>query len=190
TKHVLELRYQTAITNGQSNSIDAELPKLGSGAWVQRLYWQLVVPGDQHYIGSPSQLTPEFAWNWFGWGWSRHNHWDQADLENWIGAAHQDLLPSATNRYLFSMAGNPQRLVAHTAARWQLVLCASALVLVVGLLWLKMKTNRQGAGLFAGGVVFLATAVWLPGAALLFGQASVLGQVLLLPAVVLESFVA
>ena len=85
TKHVLELRYQTAITNGQSNSIEAELPKLGSGAWVQRLYWQLVVPGDQHYIGSPSQLTPEFAWNWFGWGWSRQNHWDQADLENWIG---------------------------------------------------------------------------------------------------------
>jgi len=189
TKHVLELRYQTAITNGQSNSIEAELPKLGSGAWVQRLYWQLVVPGDQHYIGSPSQLTPEFAWNWFGWGWSRQNHWDQADLENWIGAAHQDLLPSATNRYLFSMAGNPERLVAHTAARWQLVLSASALVLVVGLLLLKMKTIRQGAVLFVCGVVLLGLAAWSPDAALLFGQACILGLVLLLLAALMERFV-
>jgi hypothetical protein len=187
--HVLEVRYQLANATGQANTVEAELPRLGTGVWVQRLYWQLVLPSDQHLIGAPAELTPEFTWDWMGWGWARRNVLEQAAFEDWIGATRQDPLPAATNRYVFSMAGIPEMFVARTAARWQLVLSASAMVLVAGWLLLKVPTDRKPAVLFGCGVILLALSAWLTDVAMLFGQAGMLGLALLLLAGFLQRLV-
>ena len=188
--HILELRYQFENATGQTGLVDVEMPRMPSGIWIKRMYWQLVLPGDQHLIGSPAQLTPEFTWNWNGWGWSRRDVWQQTDLEDWIGATRQDPLPQATNRYLFSITGNPASFAARTAARWQIVFTASAIVLVVGLLLLQIPAIRKPWVLFAAGVILLALSAWLPDAAVLFSQAAALGMVLLVMAVVMQRLIA
>ena len=188
--HILELRYQFENATGQTGLVDVEMPRMPSGIWIKRMYWQLVLPGDQHLIGSPAQLSPEFTWNWNGCGWSRRNVWQQTDLEDWIGATRQDPLPQATNRYLFSITGNPASFAARTAARWQIVFSASAIVLIVGLLLLQVPAIRKPWVLFAAGVILLALSAWLPDAAVLFSQAAALGMVLLVMAVVMQRLIA
>jgi hypothetical protein len=188
--HILEIRYQLDDTASRSNAIDVDLPRLPAGTWIKRCYWQLVLPGDEHLINSPAALTPEFIWSWSGWGWARHNSWDQADLESWVGATRQDPLPLATNRYLFSAAGNPVRFVVRTAARWQIVLCASSVALVLGLLLLQIPVIRKPWILLTLGVALLALSIWLPEAAIMFSQAAVLGLVLLLFGAFLQRLVA
>jgi hypothetical protein len=114
--HVLELRYQIDEQRRSGGEVEAQLPKFLDNTWVERMYWQLVLPPNDYLISSPAELSPEFTWNWSGWGWSRRSPWEQVDLERWSGAAADAPLPEATNRYLFSITGNPAMVAAIRAA--------------------------------------------------------------------------
>jgi len=189
-QHVLELRYQVENVTPGSHTIETNLPRLPDGVWVQRLYWQLVLPSDEQLLSSPPELTPEFTWQWSGLGWSRKNSWDQPELEKWVSATPEDALPQATNRYLFSTLGSTPKIVVRWAARWQIVLGASAAVLVVGLLLMYLPLSRRPWILFAAGVVLVALSVAMPDAALLLAQAAVLGCMLIFLAGWLKRIVA
>jgi hypothetical protein len=151
------------------------------------MYWQLVLPADEHLLASPVELTPEFGWRWFGLGWGRQPTWDQADLEKWSGAATTDALPDATNRYLFSSIASPTKFAAKTANRWQIVLLSSAVALAIGLLLLYVPGAARPAALLAIGAFMLVLSAFLPDIALLFSQAAVLGLFLILLAYALRN---
>jgi hypothetical protein len=184
-RHELELRYQWDHVP-HTRSINAQLPRLADGIWLQRMYWQLVLPTDEHLIGAATDLTPEFEWKWSGLGLGRKSIWDQADLEKWSGATPADSLPPATNRYLFSTIGSPANFSAATAARWQIVLLSSGAVLIIGLLVLYVPRAARPAMLVAVGVFTLTLMIWTPAAAMLFAQAAILGVILLLLAGILR----
>jgi hypothetical protein len=188
--HVLELRYQWDHYEGHSHSIDVELPRLAEGIWVQRMYWQLVLPADVNLLVSPAELTPEFNWKWSGLGWGRQMTWDQSELEKWSGAAAAEALPEATNCYLFSAIGSPPRFSVTTATRWQIVLLASAAALAIGLLLLYVPSAGRPIALLAVGACMLVLSACLPNAAILFAQAALLGVLLIALAAVLRHGVA
>ena len=104
---------------------------------------------------------------------------DQGDLEDWSGAQRGTPAPEKTNRYLFSVAGNPERLTARTVERGQIVLLASLSALCVGLLLIYLPAMRRPTTLLVGGVLLLALAAWNADLALLVAQASVLGLALI-----------
>ncbi len=154
------------------------------------MYWQLVLPADDHLVGAAADLTPEFEWKWSGLGWGRRSTWEQSDLEKWSGATPADPLPPANNRYLFSTIGNPASFTAATAARWQIVLLSSAAVLVVGLIFLYAPIAARPLVLIAIGFFTLVLITWTPTAAILFAQAALLGTILLLLAGLLRHSIA
>jgi hypothetical protein len=184
--HVLELRYQWEHVNNHAHWIETEGPRFADGVWVQRTYWQLVLPVDEHLVFSPTDLTPEFNWKWTGIGWGRQASWDQAELEKWSGAISDERLPEATNRYLFSTLGTPSKFVASTARRWQIVLISSATALLVGLLLLYLPSRGRPWGILAMGVIMLMLSASVPDGAMLFAQAAVLGFGLILCAAILR----
>jgi len=186
--HLLELRYR--LSGGESAGIvEAELPRLSGNMWIDRMYWQLVLPRDQHLLWCPSELTPEQSWSWSGWTWARRATLEQADLEAWVGASAGTTVPEGANRYLFSAMGNPEKFVARVAARWEIVLLASVAVLAAGLFVMYVPAIRRPTALFVVGVAIAALGLWIPDVALLFAQAATLGVAILIVSAVSRRWV-
>jgi hypothetical protein len=187
--HLLELRYHLSGSEA-AGVVEAVLPRLSGNMWIDHMYWQLVLPRDQHVLWSPSELTPEQSWTWSGWTWARRATLEQSDLETWVGASAGTMVPEGTNRYLFSAMGNPAKFAARVAARWEIVLLASIAVLAAGLLVMYVPAIRRPTALLVLGVVIAALGLWIPEAAILFAQAATLGLAILIVSAVLRRWVA
>ncbi len=176
--YVLELRYYFPQPRASRGRLDLELPRIDGGARLGRVYWQLVLPGNEHVIASPAGWIPESTWGWCGFFWGRYPVWEQEDLETWSGAAHRTPVPAGTNRYLYSNLGpvGPCRL--RTAGRSWIVLVSSGAALVLGLVLLYVPAVRRPGLLLALAVGLVGAGAWSPATAVLVAQAAALGLVL------------
>jgi len=202
--HWLELHYPFAAGRSRRGQLTVELPRLGRGVWVRRVYWQLVLPSNEHVIVAPAGFTPEFNWGWsevflgripifisrVPAFWGRVPVLEQPQLETWAGATHLRDVPEATSRYLFSTMGPVAECEVRTASRSFLVLVTSGAVLLVGMLLIYVPASRHPATLLAGGVLLVSVAALYPGATLQAAQAGSLGLVLTLCGVLLYCVVA
>jgi hypothetical protein len=181
-QHQLEAAYRFSSSRPDSGLLTLELPRLGHNAWVHRLYWQLVLPKNEHLLAAPADLTGEFCWGWQGFAWGREPLLEQYDLETWAGARHLTELPRESNRYLFSGLGTISRCEVRTADRALLVFTASAAALIVGLLLIYVPAARHPASLLVLGVLAAAATLIDPATSVLVAEASGLGIVLSLTA--------
>jgi hypothetical protein len=181
-QHRLEAAYRFSGPRPQPGRMSLELPRLAREVWVQRLYWQLVMPAGEHVIVSPPDLGGEHRWVWQGMFCGREPLWDQSQLEAWTGARRLTELPGDTNRYLFSGLGSVSRCELRTADRAMLVFAASAAALIAGLLLIYVPASRHPASLLAVALIAGAAAIVHPAPSLLVAQASCLGVVLALVA--------
>jgi hypothetical protein len=182
--HVLELRYQF-VDRPSPGNLQFTAPQWKPGLWVRRVYWQLILPGSEHLLLTPNDLTPEFAWNWNGLFWQRDPSLEQADLEHWIGARVTAAEPGRSNRYLFSTAGSNVSLDVTTARRSVIVFVASLLVLAVGLILIYVPASRHPLPVVVAAVVLLGAGIVEPETTLLFAQAAGLGLALVVCAFLL-----
>ncbi|HIQ22593.1 MAG TPA: hypothetical protein EYH34_15315 [Planctomycetes bacterium] len=185
-EHSLELQYSLPVQRAGSMEWAFQLPQIGEQPWVERCYWELILPGNEHVVAVPEWLTREYRWGWTGLFWGRIPVMDQVQLEDWAGTVHRARPAGRTSRYLFSSpeAMGVCRLVA--LRRSWIVLAGSGMALVFGLFLLYLPAGRRVVVLWVGVVVFVAATLLWPGPALLLGQASGLGVVLALLAAVLE----
>lgn len=109
---------------------------------------------------------------------------EESDLEDLLGATHQDPVPSSTNRYLFVTFGEPHELNVLTTARSLAVLSMSGCALTIGLLLLYVPLIRHPVVLMVGGLTLLGLAAIAPDVATVIGQAAALGVVLIPVAIV------
>jgi hypothetical protein len=189
-RHVLELRFHFPQRRPQRGPLSIEIPRLGRDVWVRRMYWQLVLPQNEHVVSSPEGFISEFTWGWNGYSWGRKALMKQSELEAWVGARRLDPLPEGTNRYLFSSFGNVGRCELRSAGRSWIVLGASGAALVGGLLLIYVPLARRLGTLFGAGVVLLCVGMVYPEPTLLLSQAASLGLALALLAGLLERTVA
>lgn len=182
----LELRYQFLTPRPPRGAIGLEFPRLIPKAWMQRVYWQLILPANEHLTAAPEGFTGEFLWTWNGWYWGRNPVLDQSQLETWVGAAPRDGLPDRANLYLFSSLGNVEGAEVGTAGRTWIVLWASGAALVAGLLLIYVPPCRHPAALLIVGIALLAAGLIAPEPTLLAAQAAILGLALTLFAGLLE----
>jgi hypothetical protein len=185
TTHTLELRYPYSIApNGTAISLN--VPDFGEGVPLRRLYWQLIVPRNQHLLVCSSNLTPEFRWAWEGLHWSRRNRLAQAELEEWTGTLQEPEAPELMNVYLFSVVGNGQSSTAQIARRSTIVFAASALALATVLLALYVPAVRRPRWLVTIGAGIGVLALAYPEPAAVLVQAALLGVGLAIVAAVLH----
>ena len=83
-EHVLELRYHFA-GRPALGSLALDCPRFKAAVWIQQLYWQLVVPVDEHLVFASDRFTCELRWSFNGLFWQRQPLLEQRDLEGWVG---------------------------------------------------------------------------------------------------------
>lgn len=187
---VVELRYQFMEGRPPRGAVSMDFPRLNPEAWMRRMYWQVILPANEHLIAAPARFSGEFVWRWDGWLWGRSPVLDQPQLEAWTGATARDALPDHANIYLFSGLGKIEQAEIGTAGRTWIVLLASGAALVVGLLLIYIPVSRHPATLLAMGMALLAVGLIAPESTLLLAQAACLGLALTLLAGLLERGVA
>jgi hypothetical protein len=189
-QYVLELWYKFVETRSPRGSMAVEVPRIVDAAPAKRWYWQLAMPRDEHLIAAPRGLTPELTWRWQSIYWGQRSTLSQQDLEKWIGASSQARLAAGTSQYLFSSFGEIPRIEFQTAGRREILLAASFLALLAGLLLIYFPALRHPAVLFIGGVALVAGGLLYPEPALQAAQAAVVGLVLVVVARLLDWTVA
>jgi len=181
-RYVLELFYRfthrDAAGRDGAGHLSAEVARFDSDIWVERMYWQVILPSDEHLIYESSDLTREFQWFWEPQRWGRESLMEQNQLEALCGAIPLPEVPLQTNRYLFSAVGSNGPLEIRTAKRTWIVLLASGVVLAWGLALVYTPVVRRPLVLIAVGVALMIFGLWAPDVALLVMQAAVLGGVL------------
>ena len=188
--YTLDLRFHFPRQRPGPGNLSLEFPQWGEGVWVRRLYWQLVLPHDEHVLTAPEGFTSENVWNWEDCFWGRKPLLGQAEMEAWVGATGDLSDPGGTNHYLFSTMGNVSRGVVRTADRFWIVLIASGATLVAGLILIYLPVSRHPAVLFALAVALLCVGTIYPEPTLLVAQAASLGLVMTLVAGLLQRGVA
>ena len=182
-QHLLVVKYRCPplAATGRMELSSIELPR---SAWVERLYWQLNLPENQHLVVSPQNFNDESRWVWQRFYWARRPALSYRELTGWVGLPGE-ITTSSGNQYLFSTIEPRAVLECWTARRSLLVFGASLLLLVAGWVLIYVPAARHPAALLllAMGVV-AATAVD-PDTALLFAQAASLGMLMLLVALLL-----
>jgi hypothetical protein len=181
-EHRLEAAYRIAGPRPGWGRMSLELPRLAREVWVQRFYWQLVLPNREHLLFAPADLSEEDRWVWQGPLCVREPLWEQAQLETWTGARRLAEPPAETNRYLLSGLGSLNRCEVWTIDRTMLVFGSSLAVLILGLTLLYLPAARHPAGLLVLALMAAAGAVVYPSPTLLLAQASLLGGMLALAA--------
>ncbi len=189
-EHVIEVWYSMEGTRPVEGSMRLEAATIDADDRTERCFWQLVFPRNELLVRGDSQFTPELTWRWNQFGWQRHPLREQQDLEDWIGASRQDPVPTATNRYVFTSFGVPSELRVATFARSWILLIASGVTLIAGLLLIYLPSLRHPACLLTTGVLLLGLGLVRPELTVVLAQAAVLGIVLVVVARLLRHAVA
>jgi hypothetical protein len=176
--HTLEVRFRRPLQQSLVTRHRLTPPQVDATSELSQVYWQVILPADQHVIGWPSQLTSASEWQWLGAFWGQSPSLSQADLEKWAGASAQIGPATSDNQYLFSGLLPVASIELVTAPRWLIVLAASALAMALVLGWYYLPVRRQSWALVAIAVVIAAAAISYPTAAVLIAQAAAIGVVL------------
>jgi hypothetical protein len=191
-RYVLCLDYQVVSGRTGQGSLPLAFPRLDDGAWVSQMYWQVLLPPEEHLASSPRDFTEEFVWRWNNLYYGRQPMMSQAELEAWVGLPPLGGLPAEAgmNSYLFSTLGWPDSCEIVTVGRSMIVLAASGAALLAGLALIYLRAARHPVILLAASIVLAGGAAIRPELAILAAQAAVLGLVLALIALVLRKWLA
>ena len=156
-------------------------PTLVGVKHARRIYWQLILPRDEHLLIPPTTLTPEYVWRWNVNHWGRYSTRRQADLEAIMDATRWESPPDqSVNQYLFTSVGPLLPVEFITASRGSLTLVLSLSVLVAGLCLIYFSWARHPASLLLVGVLVVSLGFAFPEPIILGAQAAALGIVFVL----------
>jgi hypothetical protein len=171
------------------------MPFFTAGIQLQRpLYWQLLLPQEQHLLKGPPGSIPYYSWRWQRAGWHRVPMVGTAELARWSAAgmplggstaATPEQL-TGTNNYLFRLPELPTQLTLRTIPRTILVVVPAGMVLLAGTLLIYLPALRRAEVFFAIAVLLLALGLLYPEPAAILAQMAILGVVLALLALFLR----
>jgi hypothetical protein len=187
-RYSLSLQYHVRMQEIGQGTTRFEFPQIGNNAWVNQMYWQLLLPAEEHLLATPRGFTSEFDWRWNAFYFGRQPVMDEAALAAWVGLPRpMDAYPTTgLNCYLFSTLGPLESCEIATLGRTTIVFVVSGVVLLVGLGLIYFRPMRHPIVLLAAVVLLASSAAMYPELTLLAAQASVLGLVLVLLAFVLR----
>ncbi|MBI2479884.1 MAG: hypothetical protein HYV60_15005 [Planctomycetia bacterium] len=183
----VELAYFSEASRGSRFSV--AVPSISAADRAERVYWQLVLPRNEHLAWIPTTLTSELVWQRDQWYWGRRGRLEQQSLEELVGASTQNPVSPDTNRYLFSSTGAVASVAFVKVSRLTLLMVSSGLALAVVLPFIYLPALRQPAVFFIVGVMLFGVAVTYPEHAAVLGQAGAIGLGLAIVACALQRLV-
>ncbi len=129
----LELSYRFLRRPGVGR-MELGFPRIEGARWNRQLFWQFVIPANEHLLSYPGRLASEDNWKRRGLVFQRRPGHAQPWLERWTDATPQPV-PQSSNVYLASGFGNVSTIQAATVDRRLLLLAASGLTILLGLVW-------------------------------------------------------
>ncbi len=99
---------------------------------VDEIYWQLILPPNEHALQLPPGAGSAMRWSWDDWRFRRIAKLDDLALAQWIGASAEESLPVG-NRYLVASVGGLD-LTATTIERSWLWSFVAGFVLLIAIL--------------------------------------------------------
>jgi hypothetical protein len=166
--------------------LDLHAPTLDKTAWIERQYWQVLVPREEILVDHGPLFTDENQWSWRGGYWARDPLMDQFQLESWCAARHETPISATARHYLFGTVG-AQRTLQLTAMRLAyLVLVGSGGALALGLLLLYVPVLRHPLVWLLLGCALAAGAGMWPQPAMIAAQSAALGLLLVALAALLK----
>ncbi len=178
TTHSLEVRFRRTIQQALITRHRITPPQIDATTELSQVYWQIILPADEHIVQAPDQLVAASQWQWLGTFWGRRPVMSQGDLEKWIGASSQIAPTDSDNQYLFNGLLPVSSIALVTAPRWLIVWLASGLALLFLGGWFYLPLRMKSWVLVVAVAVIAAAALTYPTAALLIAQASAIGVVL------------
>jgi len=186
TDYTLELRSRQPIRRGLLTRHELTPPLLVGGRALSQVYWQIVLPSDEHIVRAPRQLSSASHWQWLGSFWGQRPVFSQSELEKWAEAKPQIAPTAAQNEYLYAGLAPVLSIEFITAPRWLIVLASSAVVLAIGLLWIHVPAARRGWIVAAAACSLAVLAIAFPAPAQLLAQAASIGVVAIVLALLLK----
>ena len=176
--HTLEVRFRRPIQQTLISRHRITPPQVDATTELSQVYWQIILPADEHIVRAPNQLVAASQWQWLGAFWGRRPTMLQGDLEKWIGGSTQIAPAPSDNQYLFNGLLPVSSIALVTAPRWIIVLMASGLTLLLLAGWFYLPMRTKPWMLVGGVAAIAAAAIAYPTAAVLIAQASAIGIIL------------
>ena len=152
-----------------SESISSNIhPVLVLPIGIERLYWQLVVPHDQHLIWATATMGREMRWQLDRWRLNRVPRLGDAELVAWSGVKSDVNMPPG-NRYLL-VGVDAGSLAATVMSRQAIWLIVGAIVLTTASLLIYLPIFRHPLTAVVGAVALGGLILLLPDAAAIAGQ--------------------
>jgi hypothetical protein len=186
TSHTLELRSRESFRHNILTRHRLTPPQLDGSTALSQVYWQIVLPGDEHIAYAPDSLTAASQWQWMGSFWGRAPLKSQAELEEWIDSSTQAAPTDGQNIYLFTGLIPVSTIELVTAPRWLIVFAASGAVLLTVVALLYVPAAKRNWILAAIACALAVAALAYPTAAVLLAQAAAIGFMLSILAVALS----
>jgi hypothetical protein len=174
-EYLVELWYPFTDGRPPRGRMSVELPQIAGAEWTKRMYYQLVLPGNEQLLAPPASLTSEMTWGWYGVRWGSRPRLNTGELESWMDTSLTADVPAGTNEYLFVCSSAHNTVQFRTARRSLIVLTASGIVLLAGLLWLYFPGVRRTWIVLLVICLFAYGAFSHPEAAVFAAQAAALG---------------
>ncbi|MCS7237009.1 MAG: hypothetical protein NZ899_01910 [Thermoguttaceae bacterium] len=174
----LEIVYRLPGQLRQFQPVEISLPQIRGEAWVQQVYWQLVLPPQWHIVAEPAGWFGEYRLAFRGGFLRRDPAVDEGELATWAGAIRSQKIPDTAEIYLFSRQDGIGSAKVVFARRPIIVTAASGCVLLLGLALVYRPGLRRPWILLSLGAVIAAGTIVQPDYAVLAGQAGLLGVVL------------
>ena len=182
----LEVRYELPLSESRFGHRELPLLEFEDQVWLRRNFLEVVLPGDRLLAGVPAGWLSENQLARRGFLWSPEAVRSQQQMESWAGASTEMESPDKVRRYLFSSFGGPRQVEVQTIGQSLIVLLASGITLVVGLLVLYASWARRAGALFVILLIAISLAMRYPVGSLVFGQAACLGLLLVAVAAILQ----
>ena len=135
---------------------------------IERLYWQLIVPQDQHLVWATPTMGRAMRWELDRWRLNRVPLENDERLVAWAGVPTDALMPPG-NRYLL-VGIDAGSLAATTMTRQAMWLIVGAIVLITSCLLIYVPAFRHPLTAVFGSVALGGLMLLLPEAAVIAGQ--------------------
>ena len=171
----LDLTYRLPYQLRQGQTQEFLFAQVEGGVWIQRVYWQLVLPSRWHVVVDPPDWLGEYRLDFVGGVFVRRPTLQEDELAEWVGAINIHKAPQSAEVYLFSRCDSivPPKVIF--IQRPTAILVSSAAVLLAGLAVIYLPVLRHPAMLVLVAVLLGAGAAIDPVSTVLVGQAGLLG---------------
>ena len=169
--HVVEVTYESNSQSTQNNYVQCQLPSVKGVGWAESIYWELLMPSDQHFISAQEGMVPALEMDWSKGLLQRRAAVDHSSLEIWFGIPLQPM-PTADNcnRYVFSSFGPVDQFSVFVLSRRELILISAAFAFLLGAVFVAFPLVRHPVNLILLTIALVILSLRLPDLAIVVFQ--------------------